>query len=341
MTILLVEQMAKMALKICDYGYVMTNGRIVLEGNSKELLSNPELQASYLGGKAGAEKPPEEKVEPLREVAAARTDLAEPSEKLDRRMTEKERQEREKRKRELRAASQEIRQPPTEELPKPDQEIFKEQERLRQMRQQTFDSDRAFSYLKDELGQIRTEISGLKEVRRAPEDQTAPTPLSGKDDWRGFEKERQEEQAAWKPESVTEFGVGRQASSDGVTRESARKERQASFIREASEPLSPIKSNYKEKERHLQKHQKEWDSESRLAQDQEPAKIFERRPPVDRGQFEMARRERARTQQKRDILQSAPEKNGKKEIDRKSREIARQQRQAAMQQREQEREPGS
>jgi len=48
-TILLVEQNAKMALKIADYGYIMEAGRIVLEGTSQELQDNEDVQELYLG----------------------------------------------------------------------------------------------------------------------------------------------------------------------------------------------------------------------------------------------------------------------------------------------------
>ena len=48
-TILLVEQNAKMALKIADYGYIMEAGRIVLEGTSQELQENEDVQELYLG----------------------------------------------------------------------------------------------------------------------------------------------------------------------------------------------------------------------------------------------------------------------------------------------------
>lgn len=49
-TILLVEQNAYAALNISDYGYVMENGRIALEGTALELLSNDEIKKKYLGG---------------------------------------------------------------------------------------------------------------------------------------------------------------------------------------------------------------------------------------------------------------------------------------------------
>jgi len=48
-TILLVEQMAQAGLSICDRALVLQNGRIVLEGTSNELLSEPRLIAAQLG----------------------------------------------------------------------------------------------------------------------------------------------------------------------------------------------------------------------------------------------------------------------------------------------------
>ena len=48
-TILLVEQNANMALKIADYAYVLETGKIVLEGNASELLSNADVKKAYLG----------------------------------------------------------------------------------------------------------------------------------------------------------------------------------------------------------------------------------------------------------------------------------------------------
>lgn len=49
-TILLSEQNASMALSISHRGYVLENGRIVLEGTSRELLDNEEVKKAYLGG---------------------------------------------------------------------------------------------------------------------------------------------------------------------------------------------------------------------------------------------------------------------------------------------------
>ena len=48
-TILLVEQNAKAALKIADRGYVLETGRIILEGETEDLLNNKEVQRAYLG----------------------------------------------------------------------------------------------------------------------------------------------------------------------------------------------------------------------------------------------------------------------------------------------------
>ena len=48
-TVLLVEQNAKKALSIADRGYVLETGRIVLEGNAKDLLDNEQVKKAYLG----------------------------------------------------------------------------------------------------------------------------------------------------------------------------------------------------------------------------------------------------------------------------------------------------
>lgn len=48
-TVLLVEQNVHHALELCDRGYVLENGKIVLEGVGKELLNNPEVKKAYLG----------------------------------------------------------------------------------------------------------------------------------------------------------------------------------------------------------------------------------------------------------------------------------------------------
>jgi branched-chain amino acid transport system ATP-binding protein len=49
-TILVVEQNARMALQFAGRGYVLENGRVVLEGRSGELLADPRVKKAYLGG---------------------------------------------------------------------------------------------------------------------------------------------------------------------------------------------------------------------------------------------------------------------------------------------------
>ena len=48
--ILMVEQNAKQALNIADRGYVLVNGKNSIEGTGQELLNNPEVRKSFLGG---------------------------------------------------------------------------------------------------------------------------------------------------------------------------------------------------------------------------------------------------------------------------------------------------
>ncbi len=52
-TMVLVEQNARAALKLANRGYVMEVGNIVLEDDSGLLMSNPEVQAAYFGGAPG------------------------------------------------------------------------------------------------------------------------------------------------------------------------------------------------------------------------------------------------------------------------------------------------
>jgi len=49
-TILLVEQNAKLALAISHRGYVMESGKITLSDNADVLLKDPKVQQAYLGG---------------------------------------------------------------------------------------------------------------------------------------------------------------------------------------------------------------------------------------------------------------------------------------------------
>lgn len=52
LTILLVEQNANKALEIADYGYIMENGRIVLDGTAEALTTNRDVREFYLGVRA-------------------------------------------------------------------------------------------------------------------------------------------------------------------------------------------------------------------------------------------------------------------------------------------------
>ena len=48
-TVVLVEQNAKKALALCDYAYVLENGRITMQGLGRELLADPATRKAYLG----------------------------------------------------------------------------------------------------------------------------------------------------------------------------------------------------------------------------------------------------------------------------------------------------
>jgi branched-chain amino acid transport system ATP-binding protein len=49
LTILLVEQRVAEALELCDRGYVLETGRMILDGSHNALMSNAEVQRAYLG----------------------------------------------------------------------------------------------------------------------------------------------------------------------------------------------------------------------------------------------------------------------------------------------------
>jgi branched-chain amino acid transport system ATP-binding protein len=55
-TFLIVEQNASLALSIADYGYVMENGAIVLEGDAASLSENADIKEFYLGISSGEKK---------------------------------------------------------------------------------------------------------------------------------------------------------------------------------------------------------------------------------------------------------------------------------------------
>lgn len=50
LTMLLVEQNASWALRLASHGYIMENGKVVLDGTREELMDNEDVKASYLGG---------------------------------------------------------------------------------------------------------------------------------------------------------------------------------------------------------------------------------------------------------------------------------------------------
>ena len=57
LTVLVIEQNARRALEVADRGYIMEQGRIVLEGTAQELRENPDVKEFYLGlGESGGRK---------------------------------------------------------------------------------------------------------------------------------------------------------------------------------------------------------------------------------------------------------------------------------------------
>jgi len=50
MTLLLIEQNARIALQFAHRGYVLDTGAIVASGNARELMDNPDVKKAYLGG---------------------------------------------------------------------------------------------------------------------------------------------------------------------------------------------------------------------------------------------------------------------------------------------------
>jgi branched-chain amino acid transport system ATP-binding protein len=57
LTVLVIEQNARRALEVADHGYIMEQGRIVLDGPAAELRENPDVKEFYLGlGEEGGRK---------------------------------------------------------------------------------------------------------------------------------------------------------------------------------------------------------------------------------------------------------------------------------------------
>ncbi|MBO6804197.1 MAG: ABC transporter ATP-binding protein, partial [Thalassospira sp.] len=59
-TILLVDQMATMALSVADYAYVLEQGQVVAKGKASELRKDERLIAAYLGGSEQGDKKPKQ-----------------------------------------------------------------------------------------------------------------------------------------------------------------------------------------------------------------------------------------------------------------------------------------
>ena len=55
-TFLLAEQNTNMALKYADYGYILENGRVVMDGNAADLRDNEDVKEFYLGIASGERK---------------------------------------------------------------------------------------------------------------------------------------------------------------------------------------------------------------------------------------------------------------------------------------------
>lgn len=60
LSIVLVEQNARMALEIAARAYVLVSGQVGLEGVAADLIGNPEVVERYLGGRAGTDQPMDE-----------------------------------------------------------------------------------------------------------------------------------------------------------------------------------------------------------------------------------------------------------------------------------------
>jgi len=56
LTVLLVEQNARLALSVADYGYIMERGRVVLDDTPTRLLANDDVKEFYLGVQAGGQR---------------------------------------------------------------------------------------------------------------------------------------------------------------------------------------------------------------------------------------------------------------------------------------------
>jgi hypothetical protein len=247
--------MANLALKICDYAYVMSGGRVALEGSSQDLLANPELQATYLGGEIGeastmppeprpfglAEtKPAERKPVSLPETGLKHVPAALAKTEIDR--AEKEAGRRERAHRLLAetgglgglAAKPGV---PTEA--ERSQDRHSARERRRQMRARELKADERRAGLEQELMAIRKEIGKLGDVRIPAETGGAPVPDTVKSrgpDRKTLEAIRQERQVVQHDSSLetasAKAGRPEEDRSGWAALERARREREAARRRE-------------------------------------------------------------------------------------------------------------
>jgi branched-chain amino acid transport system ATP-binding protein len=255
MTILLVEQMANLALQICDYSYVMSSGRVVLEGSSQELQANPDLQATYLGGQVGKKTtmgkvpasviPHDRKEPPGGRGLAARKGSAKEAIRP-------------------KSSGQKTVTPPIRplfsELGKPQplhngEETFTERERFRQMRQRSFSPRRLQFEERQDMGEVSRENSPRNDLHSAvhhgsdagtrnyhrsyrvdsqQEGKVEPVgkavlPASAQRDWRSFEEKRKERQRAHVSENGNELSAGVMGfeSSESETRQRLRQDGEA------------------------------------------------------------------------------------------------------------------
>ena len=56
LTLLIVEQNAALSLRVIDHGYVLENGRVVLDGSARRLADHPDVREFYLGQSGAGER---------------------------------------------------------------------------------------------------------------------------------------------------------------------------------------------------------------------------------------------------------------------------------------------
>jgi hypothetical protein len=256
MTVLLVEQMAKLALRVCDYAYVMTTGRVVLQGRSEELLANPELQASYLGGKVSQVPELRKPLIWVTPVKPQKESKGRPGQRQDLPRTEKAGVEP--------AEPKDLATPSSVEHPSPaltetrfqPSEAFAERERVRQLRQKAFGSSESFEDLRKEMSTLRHEISTFVKsgLPREPDDHTG----AGGKEWRAREVARREREAKDKqgvPAPAQIEGGQVRPHGDTRSRESIRRERQAAFENQATGYVETRESSFATRERDRRERQ--------------------------------------------------------------------------------------